>query len=252
MDEQLKRYRVLRFRVLLLGLIVLAAGVLLVAVIKPSHSFIRLASPSFRILLIGNSFTSYNGGLGKVLQGLDPTIEAQEAAYGGYTLKDHWEKGAALQLIRGSKWDYVVLQEQSQTPVGDPALFTEYAARLGSEIKTAGAQPMLFMTWQYPESLVNGVTTRHLADAYFRAGSRLGAKVAPAGLAFAQALAEKPAMSLNAGDGHPTPQGTYLAACVLYATIMGRSPVGIAYAPSAVSKDERDFLQRVAAEVMGY
>ena len=49
-------------------------------------------------------------------------------------------------------------------------------------------------------------------------------------------------------DGHPTVAGTYLAACVVYETILGRSPVGIAYADKSISPELRDFLQEIAAQ----
>ena len=46
--------------------------------------------------------------------------------------------------------------------------------------------------------------------------------------------------------------GTYLGACVPYATIFDKSPVGLSYVPSGLSGDDRGFLQQLAAETMGY
>jgi len=51
-----------------------------------------------------------------------------------------------------------------------------------------------------------------LQIAYNLAGAELNAKVAPAGLAFAQALRQRPDLALYSQDGHPTMVGTYLAA----------------------------------------
>jgi hypothetical protein len=42
--------------------------------------------------------------------------------------------------------------------------------------------------------------------------------------------------------------GTYLAACVVYETILGRSPVGIADADKSISAELRDFFQQIAAQ----
>ncbi len=53
-------------------------------------------------------------------------------------------------------------------------------------------------------------------------------------------------------DGHPTEAGTYLAACVLYATIFGKSPVGIRASAFNLSDQQREFLQLIAAEIMGF
>ena len=104
------------------------------------------------------------------------------------------------------------------------------------------------MTWERPDSVQYGVTTQSLATSYYAAGNRFGVKVAPVGLAFALALQERPELALYASDGHPTVRGTYLAACVFYATLFGKSPVGITYAPSGIPAQDRDFLQKVAAQ----
>lgn len=208
--------------------------------------------PSSRVLFIGNSYTDYNGGLDLELKGLDTSIAAQRIAVGGYTLQDHWNSGEALQALGAQKWDFVVLQEQSQTAVTGHALFAQYAAKFVQAIRAAGAEPVLMMTWQRPDSVQFGVTTQSLANAYYDAGNRYGARVAPAGIAFANALWQRPSIVLNSEDGHPTPQGSYLAACVLYATLYGKSPVGLRYTAQGITTDERDFLQRVAAESTGH
>jgi hypothetical protein len=215
-------------------------------------SIVSAFNPSSRVLFIGNSFTDYNGGVDQALKGLDPTIAAERLAPGGYTLADHWNSGQAVSRIHAEKWNYVVLQDQSQEPVTAPGQFSEYAGRLANEIVQSGAQPVLFMTWERPDSLQYGVTTQALANSYYAVGNRYNMKVAPVGLAFARALREKPGLTLYVQDGHPTVQGTYLAACVFYAILFGKSPVGISFALPGISNDERDFLQKVAAESTGY
>jgi hypothetical protein len=207
--------------------------------------------PATHILFIGNSYTYYNGGVDQQLEGLAPSIRTKLIAGGGYTLQKHWQDGKALQLIRKGGWNYVVLQEQSQLPVFEPPMFFEFAKDFDLEIKKSSAQTVLLMTWERPESIPNGVTTANLATAYNLVGARLGAKVAPAGLAFARALRERPDLSLYSQDGHPTMYGTYLAACVLYAAIFNQSPLGNAYADRSLTPELRDFFQRVAAETLG-
>jgi hypothetical protein len=237
----------------LIGLVILSV---LAALAGSSCSAVQAAlpfsSPSARVLFIGNSFTFVNDGVDQHLTRLDRSIYTQRLAVGGYTLEDHWNSRTTIEKIHAEKWDYVVLQEQSQTPVVGQSRFIEYAGKLSSEIKSIGAQPVLFMTWERPDSAKYGVTSRNLANAYYKAGSRLGAQVAPAGLAFASALAERPDLALYVNDGHPTVAGTYLATCVLYATLTGKSPAGLSYAPGGISKADRDFLQRIAAAATGH
>lgn len=206
--------------------------------------------PSKRILFIGNSFTDYNGGLDKQLLGLAPNSEISRISPGGYTLQNHWEDANTLDAIRSGKWDVVVLQEQSQNPVANYYNFFAYAQKLDAETKKAGAETVMFMTWERPDSVQYGVTAQALYNAYTALGQQLGVKVAPVGLAFSMALQERPDLKLYIQDGHPTRQGTYLAACVFYGFIFQQSPVGNSYRGD-VSKEDKVFLQNIAAKALG-
>ena len=47
-------------------------------------------------------------------------------------------------------------------------------------------------------------------------------------MAWKKALAQNPKLVLHQGDkSHPAFKGSYLAACVFYATLLGKSPVGL-------------------------
>ena len=209
------------------------------------------SQPSTRILFIGNSYTFINGGLDKQLKGLAPSIETECIAVGGYTLEKHWNDGNAIQTIREGKWDYVILQEQSQFPVINQKKFYDFARKFDEEIRRSGAKTILLMTWERPDSRKFGVTTDNLAAAYKAIGKELGVKVAPAGLAFARAIRGKPELTLYSQDGHPTVEGTYLAACVLYRTIFENSPVGNPYSERSIPAEMRAYLQGIAAENPG-
>ena len=210
------------------------------------------SQPSTRILFIGNSYTFVNGGLDKQLEELAPSTETERIASGGYTLEKHWTDGNALQKIREGKWDYVVLQEQSQVPVINQPRFYEFARMFDTEIRRSGAKTILLMTWERPDSRNLGVTTDGLAAAFTAIGKELGAKVAPAGLAFARSLQSKPELTLYTPDGHPTVEGTYLAACVLYRTIFELSPVGNPYSQKNFSAETEKYLQQIAADSSGF
>jgi hypothetical protein len=214
---------------------------------------VACSSPaSAHILFIGNSFTYVNGGIDKQLKGLAPGSVSSVIAVGGYTLQDHLEAGDALAKIRQRGWDYVILQEQSQAPVLDSEKFFNAVRDFDVVVRASGAHSILLMTWERPDSVNAGVTSANLAAAYLRVGSELGIPVAPVGLAFARSLHERPDMVLYSQDGHPTLYGTYLAACVLYGTIFGKSPAGNPYSDSNISPEIRDFLQRIAAQSLGY
>jgi len=154
---------------------------------------------------------------------------------GGATLKRLWEEGQAVAAIKRSGWDYVVLQEQSTLgfapmvnglpTIADPKVFQEYARLFDAEIKKTGAQTVFYLTWarqNAPE------TQAQLSAAYQAIANELKAKLAPVGLAWAAALEQNPGLALHREDkSHPTPAGTYLAACVFYATLYEQSPAGL-------------------------
>jgi hypothetical protein len=208
--------------------------------------------PGTKVFFLGNSFTSHNGGLGAQLAAMAPGCRAQIYAPGGFTLQEHWNDPGETATIRTGHFDFVVLQEQSQTPVYDRALFASYAGDLARLIKASGAKPILLMTWQRPDSVQWGVTTANLAAAYQSVGAAIGAKVVPAGLAFCNAQTLRPDIALNVSDGHPTLAGTYLAACVVYGTIFNRSPMDISHTPPGISPEDGAFLKQVAAQTLGY
>ncbi len=89
-------------------------------------------------------------------------------------------------------------------------------------------------------------------DTYTEVGRRTGAAVAPVGDAWASVRRSHPEVNLYQVDGHhPSPEGTYLAACVLVATIFGKSPVGAP--PLQLAASVAAILQHAAEEtVLGH
>lgn len=212
--------------------------VLLLAVAGGAKSAAQAPSTApTRILFVGNSYTYFNNlpaVLARLANSRQPgSVETEMVVIGGATLKDLWEKGDALKAIRQGHWTYVVLQEQStlgQVPGGlaginDPATFYEYARRFDAEIRKAGAKTAFYMTWARQTAPQNQAK---LTAAYTSIARELGATLVPVGEAWQAALRQDPSLALHQADhSHPTPAGTYLAACVFYATLVGRNPEGL-------------------------
>src|SRR5437660_8227996 len=92
--------------------------------------------------------------------------------------------------------------------------------------------------------------TAQLAEAYTVAGNANDALVIPSGLAFARARQKQPELNLYAPDKrHPSPAGTYLAACTTFAALTGRSPVGNPYR-AGIDEPTAKFLQQVACDTV--
>jgi hypothetical protein len=218
--------------------------VLLVACLLASPS---AADPPQRVLFVGNSYTFYNGGLDVhvrafVLSGLGVVVEASSVTIGGATLEDHWNSTATMSEIEQGGYDTVILQEQSMRPVVDPESMYAYARLLDGSIAAAGGRTGFFMTWARE---ADPPMIEDLAYAYNRIGIELDAVVAPVGRAFQIALERDPSIELYAADGsHPSSRGTYLAACVMYATLWKQNPIGLDYINDpAITATEKRLLQ---------
>ena len=196
-------------------------------------------SPVTRVLFVGNSYVYFNN-LPEILTklaevGLQRRIETRMIAPGGWRLKDHWEKGEALKALHESKWDYVVLQDQSTLGVnyyleGKPRITTDeifrpYAIKWAAEIRKAGGSPVFYLTWARRATPEDQAALNY---AYMRSARDSGSLVAPVGPAWSRLRQRQPAIELFAGDGsHPSPTGSYLAALTLYATLFQKSPLGL-------------------------
>jgi len=249
---QHKRYaETMRRFVLVLLLIVMLAG--------PG---VESASPqqTLRVLFIGSGYT-YVNNLPQMISHLagaaGSPISVRAIVAGGATLKKHWQDGVATQTIREGTWSHVVLQEQStlgpivrasREQVQAPAMFHEYARLFDREIKKAGAKTVLFLVWAHQDAPESQAA---LTDAHMGIARELDAVVVPVGPAWQHALGKNPALALHQPDhSHPTPAGSYLAACVFYAVLLGKNPQGLPRLGN-LNPSDAAFLQRVAWDAAG-
>ena len=182
--------------------------------------------PPVRVLFIGNSYTLYNGTLPKVLNDMAAeagvALEARGSLRSGKSLAWHYNEGKARAAIARGGWDYVVLQDHSRQTIDHPDQFEQYVKRFDQEIRKIGARTVLFMTWarqHQPDKQT--IITR----AYEQSAATAGALIAPVGLAWQRVLRVRPDLPLYFDDqSHPTPAGTYLAACVFYRMLLNQPP----------------------------
>jgi hypothetical protein len=219
-------------------------------------------TPPVSLLMIGNSYTSANDlpGMATELAGVEgKTLSIEFIAEGGWSLGDHANSTGTMSSIESGSWDYVMLQEQSVIP-SLPDYREDYmfpAARaLDEAISRAGAETLLYMTWGRENGMTEvGFTTYaamqdQLTIAYQTLGEDLGVQVLPAGVAWQRVIGRDASLDLWQSDGsHPTIAGTYLVACVMYASIFEESPVGVSYRAGLPPAAAR-VLQEIAAEVV--
>jgi hypothetical protein len=215
-----------------------------------------------RVLFIGNSYTYVNDlptTFATLAGSGGESVETGMLAEGGATLADDAAASDTATTLASQHWNAVVLQEQSEIPSIEQFRQTEMypaARQLVGMVRAAGAQPVFFLTWAHrdgwPEDGLPNYASMQSAidDGYLTIAREQSAAIAPVGYAWWTMLTQDPGAGLWLDDGsHPTMEGTYLAACVFYATIFKLSPVGLPY-DAGLPSDEAATLQEIAANVV--
>ncbi|MFI5225123.1 MAG: hypothetical protein ACHQ3P_00445 [Candidatus Limnocylindrales bacterium] len=217
-----------------------------------------------RVLFIGNSYTYVNdlpGTFSHLAASGGRRVATDSVAVGGATLADALDSADRRQRMASARWGFVVLQEQSQIPAS-PQLRQQdmfpAARTLAGLVEAAGAEPVLFETWAHrdgwPEAGISsyGLMQAQVDDAYDTLSRELGVPEAPVGSAWSIVRGQDPGLALWVDDGvHPTPAGTYLAACVFYATIFHADPRGLSFTDGLAAEDAH-LLQETAARAAGF
>ena len=183
------------------------------------------------ILFIGNSYLYYGDSLHnhfkrmaeEYLEDYDGSAAVKSATIGGSRLKHHDVERLIMPKAISSieKFDLVILQGGSSEPLTQENRkeFSFYAKKHIESIKPNNSEAALYMT-----------------------------HVIPVGLAFDIAYKEIPEIKLHHNDGtHPNLKGTYLAACTVFASVYGESPIGLKYDYyGAINKEDKKLLQEIA------
>lgn len=228
----------------------LALIVLLLAALSIGSAFGQ--SPS-KVLFIGNSLTYFQDGIYYHLERLAASakppraVRTDKVVFGGAYFKTLWERREPREVIAKGGDDVVVLQED--LPETTVAAFKEFAPRFVAEIRKAGGRPILLMAWSYER--LGWISMEQIAQAHREVAKELKVEVAPVGLAWQRVQKERRDIDLFLKDReHPSIYGTYLATCVVYATIFRQSPIDLTYVPSGINPDAAAFLRRVAWETV--
>lgn len=228
------------------------------------------AQHHYRTLFLGNSYT-YTSDLPGNLQALTlaggDTLYKDQNTPGGYTLQGHSTNATSLSLIRSQPWNFVVLQEQSQLPSFPQGQVQQdvypYATQLNDSIKANDSctVTVFFMTWGrkygdagncqfWPPVCTYSGMQYELRRSYLNMANQNSALVAPCGIAWWESMLRDSTVELYINDwSHPSDKGTYLNACVFYATMYRRSPVGLGYY-AALDTVTATYLQQVAHDVV--
>ena len=232
----------------------------------PAVKALNTAKPE-RVLFVGNSYLYYNDSLHNHVRrmvaasGLSDlkTLKYKSATISGAMLFDHNIDGYLEpgKLRVKAPFQLVVLQgfSAAATKKDHPPKFAATVADFAKKIQAAGGETALYMTHAYvkPHKKYDPDMIRAIEKLYVETGNAVGALVIPVGLAFEEAYKRRPDLKLHQSydSSHPSLDGTYLAACVVFASVYGQSPVGNGYDYfGKVDKDTAAFLQQVAQDTV--
>ncbi|MGL5892640.1 MAG: T9SS type A sorting domain-containing protein [Bacteroidia bacterium] len=212
------------------------------------------AQTTKRVLFLGNSYT-YANNLPQLLSDVAAStgnlVIFDSNTPGGYYLGQHVTNPVSLALIAQGNWDNVVLQDQSMA-LAYPYYYMNgisYSLRLDSIIKADNqcAQTMFYSTWgrkngdqffcAQPQCPFDSLFVR----TYFEMDSTIEshykvfadsarAEMSPVGAVWRYIRQNHPSVELFTSDGsHPSPAGSYAAACCFYAAIFRSDPTQITF-----------------------
>ena len=201
------------------------------------------------LMLVGNSFFYYNNSLHNHLGDLiknDPNVNSMKRrsiTINGSDLPWHDLESYLSNEHIGSfridtknnnkyvpssntKTDAVIFMGCSLCPIHPDTkdTFQVYVQRYSEIIRDKNAEPMLFMSWPYknkPE-MINS-----LRDVFVDTANKNNLLLIPAGEAFYRFNSSYPEIDLYTKDlRHPSKEGTYLAAAVVFASLYGKATAG--------------------------
>lgn len=250
-------------------IIFLSLVAVLLAFVSVETAYTSRDGDTVRVLFIGNSLTAANNlpaMVAAIAKSRGDKLIYVAHTPGGASLSRHAASRDVLEKLRQQAWDFVVLQEQSQLPGFSTRQLAKavfpHATRLAEETKKANSHTsvVFYMAMAHrngdpankkvsSELLTFEGAQRRINKTYLAMAQQNRALVAPVGVAWQAVRKKYPEIALYADDVHPNPTGTYLAACVFYATLF-QSPCTGAAVPRGVNKTTAESLQTTADEVV--
>lgn len=203
---------------------------------------------NYNILFIGNSYTYYNDMpisiFAPVAESMGYKFNVKYLTKGGWRLinsaNPEDELGALVEAeFNSTKYDFVVLQEQSISPIIRTEEFFSGVRKLAERATKNGATPMLYATWGRKSGCstldeygwTHESMTWKLSAGYKAIADELGLDVAYVGIAFNDIFTN----SENITDvyfedlSHPSYSGSYLAAITIFSRLTDEDPKDITF-----------------------
>lgn len=214
------------------------------------------------VYFLGNSYTNYHDmstTFGMIANSMGIDVDVIKRTKGSWHLwkfqNPNDEGGVTFhEDLAKYDFDYAFIQDGSTQTLAAIAEFYDGVRLVGELIEKDGATPILYQTWgrKAGHSVLEkyGLNTdsmaRTVAAAYEAIARETGYTNSPAGSAFLDVYTNHPEIELYDPDlTHPSATGSYLVALCHYATLFGRSPIGVEYT-DGIDADTALILQTAA------
>ena len=212
-----------------------------------------------KVLFVGNSFTYYNESwniFANIAASEGYRVTVDSVTSGGYTLEQmnnpQDKVGSILhKKLETNQYDIVVLQEHSTRPISQPSLFFDSVRDLKIKIDQNGAKIILCERIG-SESNTSYSMFQKLIASHNAIAEELGIDVSHVGTALYDIYTNNSQIDIYGVDrAHPSKLGSYVIALTHYATIYGKSPIGINYKYFEDEVNQRIIEQAVHDAVFG-
>ncbi len=214
------------------------------------------------ILFLGNSLMYYNdmpGIFRNLARAAGKDVYVDSVTKGSATMSQfasaETEIGQRMRTLLSSRtWDIVIIEPSRRISPYETTVFEaelESAKTLQKLARSAGAEIMLYSVWgnntgsltiytantpldmpaSGTQAISHGAHTRFMHETNLKVAEALGgAKIIEAGYAFENLRAANSTINLyDPDERHPSAEGSYLAACTVFATIFGEKTENISY-----------------------
>lgn len=219
--------------------------------------------PVHPVLIIGNSRTYFHD-MPSILRRMADSDHSRERydittrAVPGGTLEWSWNDSATQRLLK-ERWREVIIQAESNAQSRDDAeqLFFDYGKRLIAEVERNGAKPVVIVNWVYGEDLFKSNGNEpgmrpwlydKIQDDYAGLSQQTGAQLVNVGRVWELVRAASSDLPLYEDGNHPTVQGSYLSALMLYAYLSGKDGSQVSFVPADMSVEQAVTIKRVVGE----
>lgn len=224
------------------------------------------AQDTLSVLFIGNSFTFMNDMptmFKEIAKSKGKTVHVEHVTEGGKSLDWHSKQERTFKTINSRTWDYVILQEHSNTPAQPDSKTEKISLPFFKQISDSirkncdCTQIMLYMTWgykngnsQWVEISTYETMQARISSTYLKYSDLLNAQLSPVGAVWSQFRKNYPALDLYDPDNfHPNKLGSYLSANTFFASIFGESPYGSLYY-AGIDPYTAEMIQLTASQVV--